>query len=91
MQSVSEIAPSCVVKPLGCWDIVQDDQNMKLFVTEWSSADEQFCNQFIDGVVDSRIAPKLAETLAALHSIPDFDPEFNVNVKPCMENLLEQM
>lgn len=91
MMSVSEIAPSCVVKPLGCWDVSQDEQRMKLFVTEWSTADEQFCNQFIDGVVDPRIAPKLADTLASLHSIKDFDPEFNVNVKPCMENLLEQM
>lgn len=91
MMAVSEIAPGSVVKPLGCWDLCQDEQNMKLFVTEWSSADEQFCNQFIDGVVDSRIAPKLAETLASLHSIKDFDPEFNANVKPCMENMLEQM
>lgn len=53
MMSVSEIAPDCVVKPLGCWDVSQDEQTMKLIVTEWSTADEQFCNQFIDVVVDS--------------------------------------
>ena len=50
---------------------------MKCLVTEWSKADEQFCNQFIDGQVDPRIAPKLAKTLAELHIIEDFDPSFN--------------
>ncbi|KAL3800858.1 hypothetical protein HJC23_001695 [Cyclotella cryptica] len=91
MEAISKLASDCVVKPLGCWDVHQDGQHMKLLVTEWSNADEQFCNQFIDGAVDLRIAPKLAETLAKLHTIKEFDPNFNVNVKPCMENVLEQM
>ena len=91
MNTVSKIVPDCVVKPLGCWDVLQDGHRMKLLVTEWSSSDEQFGNQFIDGSVDLRIAPKIAQTLAALHTIKDFEPEFNANVKPCMENMLEQM
>jgi len=56
-----------------------------------NKADEQFSNQFIDGTVDPRIVPKLAEVLVDLHNIKDFDPNFNQNVKPCMENLLENM
>jgi hypothetical protein len=64
---------------------------MKLFVTEWSKGDEQFCNQFIDGVVDPRIAPKIASTLATLNNIKKFDLNFNELVKLCMENMLEHM
>ncbi|KAL7529126.1 hypothetical protein ACHAWF_002848 [Thalassiosira exigua] len=83
--------PGCVVAPLACWDIEQDGQKMKILVTEWSSADEQFSNQFIDGTVDPRIAPKLADALAVLNTIEDFDPDFNEQVKPCMLSLFDQM
>jgi aminoglycoside phosphotransferase (APT) family kinase protein len=41
-------------------------------------------------VRDTRIAPKLASTLATLHTI-DFDPDFNEQVKPCMLSLFDQM
>jgi len=91
MKDVSGKTEGCVVSPLACWDVNQDGVNMKLFVTEWSKGDEQFCNQFIDGVVDPRIAPKIANTLATLNNIKEFDPHFNANVKPCIESILEHM
>ncbi|KAK1744277.1 protein kinase-like domain superfamily protein [Skeletonema marinoi] len=90
MSKMAEKTPECVVAPLACYDIEDEGQKMKLLVTEWSKADEQLCNQFIDGAVDSRIAPKLASTLATLHTI-DFDPDFNEQVKPCMLSLFDQM
>ena len=74
MVSTSAKTPDSIVSPLALLDIKHDNQNMKCLVTEWSKADEQFCNQFIDGQVDPRIAPKLAKTLAELHIIEDFDP-----------------
>jgi len=82
MVTMSKLAPDSIVNPILLSDIEHEGQSMKLLVTEWSCADEQFCNQFIDGSVDPRIAPKLANTLA-------FDPSFNETVKPCMEALLE--
>jgi len=90
MKKMTEKTPECVVAPLACFDIEDEGQKMKLLVTEWSNADEQLCNQFIDGAVDTRIAPKLARTLATLHTI-DFDPDFNEQVKPCMLSLFDQM
>lgn len=87
MKTISSKSPGSVVEPLALLDLKHDEQNMKLLVTAWSKADEQFCNQFIDGSVDPRIAQKLADTLATLHTIQDFDPSFNETVKPCMENL----
>lgn len=39
----------------------------------------------------NRIAPKLADACATLHSFENFDPDFNENVKPCMENLFKLM
>jgi len=90
MSKMAEKTPECVVAPLACYDIEDEGQKMKLLVTEWSKADEQLCNQFIDGAVDTRIAPKLASTLATLHTI-DFDPDFNEQVKPCMLSLFDQM
>lgn len=89
MVTMSKLAPNSIVNPILLSDIEHEGQSMKLLVTEWSCADEQFCNQFIDGSVDPRIAPKLANTLASLHLIKDFDPSFNERVKPCMESLLE--
>lgn len=90
MSTMAEKTPDCVVAPLACFDIEDEGQKMKLLVTEWSKADEQLCNQFIDGAVDARIAPKLASTLATLHTM-DFDPDFNEQVKPCMLSLFDQM
>jgi hypothetical protein len=85
MQQVASTAQGCVVTPLALYDIEHDGLHMKLFVTEWSKADEQFCNQFIDGVVDPRIGPKIANTLATLNLIKDFDPEFNKTFHTCRE------
>ena len=91
MKTILSKTPDCVVAPLACWDIEHEGQSMKLLVTEWSKGDEQFSNQFVDGVVDPRIASKIADTFATLHNIEDFDKNFNELVKPCMENLLEHM
>jgi len=91
MKDVSSKSKGCVVSPLACWDVKQGGVNMKLFVTEWSKGDEQFGNQFIDGVVDPRIAPQIADTLATLNNIKDFDPDFNKLVKPCIESIDEHM
>lgn len=91
MEKISSKTHGSVVSPLGCWNLNHEGQKMKILVTEWSKGDEQLSNQFIDGAVDPRIAPKIAETVAALHTIEDFDPDFNQQVKPCMENLLEHM
>ena len=80
----SKIKPDCIASPLALWDVEHDDQKMKLLVTEWSQADEQFANQFIDGSIDPRIAQPLANALAALHSIDNYDPSFNEQIKPFM-------
>ena len=88
MKIMCNKTPDCVVDPLACWDVEHNGQKAKLLVTEWSKADEQFGNQFADGSVDPRIAPKLADTLATLHNIQDFDPNFNEQVKPAMVGLL---
>ena len=53
-KTISSKTPDRVVPPLALLDLKQNHQNMKLLVTEWSKADEQFCNQFIDGSVDCR-------------------------------------
>jgi len=52
MDAILKLAPDCVIRPLACWNVHQDGQQMKLLVTEWSHVDEQFCNQFINGAVD---------------------------------------
>lgn len=91
MKTAASIAPDCVVTPLACWDVKHDGQHMKLLVTDWSEGDEQLSNQFCDGIVDPRVAPQIADTLAKLHNIKEFDPDFNELVKPCMLNLFEQM
>lgn len=64
---------------------------MKLLVTVWSKADEQFANQFIDGSIDPRIAQPLANALAALHSIDNYDPSFNEQIKPFMDTQFKHL
>lgn len=91
MVTSNNTSPDSVVKPLAILTLKHNEQNMKCLITEWAKADEQFCNQFIEGSVDKRIAPKLAQTLASLNLIEDFDPSFNETVKPCMENLMENV
>ncbi len=91
METFSKIKPDCVVAPLALWDVEHEGQKMKLFVTYWSKADEQLSNQFIDGSIDPRIAPKLANALAAIHSIKDYDPRFNEQVKSYMDTSFKQL
>ena len=50
MKTLNEIDPASVVAPYLCLDV----EGMKLLVTQWSLADEQWANQFIDGTVDVR-------------------------------------
>jgi hypothetical protein len=50
MELYHRLHPGCVAIPYLCTDV----DNMKLLVTQWSPSDEQFANQFIDGVVDLR-------------------------------------
>ncbi|KAL9186477.1 hypothetical protein ACHAXT_005715 [Thalassiosira profunda] len=95
MERMAAATPDCVVAPLACWDVeCQPDsggkpQRGKILVTEWSAADEQFGNQFADGCVDGRVAVQLADTLATLHLMDDYDPKFNETVKPCFAGLLQ--
>lgn len=91
MKTISSKTPDSVVAPLACWDIKHEGRSMKLLLTEWSKGDEQFCNQFIDGAVDPRIASKIANTVATLHTIKDFDPDFNELVKVPLIDTLEHM
>ena len=90
MQEMSNKTPDIVVPPLACWDVKHEGQSMKLLLTGWSQG-IPFCNQFIDGKVDPRIATKLAHSLAALHNIKDFEPDLNSLVKQCMASRLEYM
>ncbi|KAL7449329.1 hypothetical protein ACHAWC_001394, partial [Mediolabrus comicus] len=91
MKTFSKIKPECVVAPLACYDIEQDGQKMKLLVTEYSKADEQFANQHIEGSVDIRLAPKLADMLAAIHNMQGIDPTFNDQCKLNVAGLNEQI
>jgi hypothetical protein len=91
MQERSSESPGSTVLPLACWDVKHEGHDMKLLLTKWSTCDEQFCNQFIDGVVDPRIAPRLANALAALHNIKEFEPDLNSIIKPHMEKMLHHM
>ncbi len=70
--------------------ICQDVEDMKILIVEWASTDEQWANQFIEGEVDHRVIPKLAQALATLNLAPfddEFDPMFNDNVRPCMRSI----
>ena len=88
MKEFSEVEPDNMVSPVACWDVEQDGKKMKLLLLEWSKAEEQLSNQFVDGSVDARIAPKLANALASLHTMK-FDPDFNDEIMPFRESMLE--
>jgi len=66
---------------------VDASEGMKLFVAQWAPADEQWSNQFIDGEVDHRVIPKVAEAFAKLNCIKDFDPMFNNDVRAQLLNI----
>lgn len=50
MKLFHKINPEAVAVPY----LLLDVEDMKLLVTQWSEADEQWANQFIDGSVDTR-------------------------------------
>ena len=89
MNTFSTHKPECVVAPLACYDIEHDGQKMKLLVTEFAKADEQFANQHIEGSVDIRLAPKLADMLATIHNMQGIDPSFNDQCKLNVSGLNE--
>jgi len=86
MERFAKLAPGCVATPYFIIDI--DD--MKLLVAQWSPADEQMANQFIDGSVDLRVAKNLASSVATLHSM-EVDPEFNTDARECMVSVFPAM
>ena len=80
---------SPVAQPYYLKDI---DKHSKLLITEWAEGDEQWANQYIDGIVDKRVLPKLATAIATLNCCVDvMDPNFNDNVRPCLVSLFPQL
>jgi hypothetical protein len=77
-----------VATPYLCVDVSTD---MKLLVAQWVPADEQWANQFIDGHVDNRLVPKVAQAFATLSLAEVEDPYFNDGVRPCMRSLFPQL
>lgn len=69
---------------------IKVSETERMLVTQWAPADEQWANQFIDGEVDHRIIPKVAEAFATLNCATGFDPMFNNGVRDCMLNLFPQ-
>ena len=88
MKKISSLVEdhSPVATPFFVADVKQDDGDMKILCTEWTSrADEQFAMQWVDGKVDRRVLPKLAATLAETNCCEDqdFDDDFNNNIREC--------
>jgi len=69
------------------YKLIDIDEHSKIIITEWAEGDEQWGNQFIDGLVDKRVLSKVAKSLATLNTIEDFDPMFNDNARPCILSL----
>jgi thiamine kinase-like enzyme len=91
MDMFSKHHSDMVATLLGCFDIkVKEGEAMKLMVTEWCGNDEQLAKQFIEGMVDLRLAPKMAAAMAPLHTQP-FDPKFNASARPYLLALWEGM
>lgn len=75
----------CVGTPYAC---VQVDSATQVLITEYCTGfDEQYANQFIDGVVDIRPALGMATSLANLHALAAPDPTFNRGIIPTLEAL----
>ena len=83
--SKSSKASNEAVTPYFCIDVEGDH---KLLVAQFSKLDEQAANQFIDGSTDIRVSSTLANSLAALHSMKDFDPNHNIDIKPFIQDLV---
>ena len=88
MRRFASISPGCVAETFACISIEATDEEpaMKLLVTEWCAADEQFANQWIDGNVDTRTVKPFAKAVAALQA-QEVDPYFNEAVRPCLTSL----
>jgi len=83
--SKSPKASNEAVTPYFCIDV---EGEHKLLVAQFSKLDEQAANQFIDGVTDLRVSSTLANSLAALHSMKDFDVNHNIDIKPFIQDLV---
>jgi len=70
------------------YHLIEIDQHSKLLISEWTDGDEQWANQFIEGIVDKRVLPKLAKALATLNTTKDFDPTFNDNARPAVTSMV---
>ena len=68
MEMFEGIAPGSVAKPYFCDDV----QGCKLLVAQWSKSDEQFGNQFIDGIVDHVLHVNIE--LPDAECLPGFPP-----------------
>lgn len=86
MEKFATIAPGCVATPY----LLLDIDDMKLLATQWSPADEQMSNQFIDGIGDIRVAEKLAVAIAGLHC-SEIDPKFNTDARDCMIDIFPNL
>ena len=83
MQIFAGIAENTVAKPIAVLSLDQSEEKggkMKLLITEYcSSYDEQFANQFIEGLVDPRTADAIGAAFADLNTRGEVpDPEFNL-------------
>jgi hypothetical protein len=56
------------------------DEDKRILISQWARADEQFANQFIEGEVDRRVIPKLAEAFATIN-LSECDPNLNQGMK----------
>lgn len=82
---MGENAP--VAKPYLCLKV---NDETRCLVTEWATVDEQFGNQFIDGIVDSRCIEICARAFAKVNLI-QVDPDFNTKTSECVLSLMPQM
>jgi 5-methylthioribose kinase len=87
MKIFQGLAPESVVAPYFCLDIKEGQEEMKCLITEWSSSNEQYGNQFIDGAVDPRTAVSLAKSIAALHCSSVVENDFNASIRPFASSL----
>lgn len=79
--------PPPVARPYFCVDVMEGEA--KLLVTEWSSADVQFSNQFMNGRVDIRVIDGVARALAELNLTP-VDDGWNEGCRACFQSLHPQ-
>jgi hypothetical protein len=74
MGSDNDNEESPVVKPYLLLDISDE---VRVLVSQWASADEQWANQFIEGEVDRRVLPKVATAMTKVSLTELEDKDFN--------------